>query len=121
MADYLGYIYRFTNVRGEQAQGIIVDCYPLIGLFGIRMDNKDSHVTLWIRISEAALGRTHELLPPDPTIQWRNPKLCQLMRSGSIAKMIETSRQRLLKEQDKMKFTLPSQPRPMLQVAAGYD
>ncbi len=106
MVDYLGYIYRFTSKRGEQSQGVVVDCHPTMGLYGVRMDNKDSNVTLWIHISGSQLGTKHELLPPDVPIKWRNPRLCHLIQSGEIAKMIEASRRRLTGEQDK-----PNTPR----------
>jgi hypothetical protein len=103
MVNYLGYIYRFTSKRGEQAQGIVVDCHPNMGLYGVRMDNKDSNVTLWIHLSGSQLGTTHELLSPDAPIQWRNPRLCHLIHSGEVAKMIEASRWRLADEQEKPK------------------
>lgn len=121
MVDYLGYIYRFTSKRGEQSQGIVVDCHPRIGLFGIRMDNKDSNVTLWIRISEAQLGTKHELLPPDAPIQWRNPRLRYLIQYGSIAKMIELSRQRLAKEQAKQRRPLLPQQTNIQSISTGYN
>ena len=120
MDDYLGYIYRFTSKRGEQTQGIVVDCHPQMGLFGVRMDNKDSNVTLWIRISETQWGAKHELLPPDSSIQWRNPRLRYLIQYGSIAKMIEHSRQRLMKEQDKQRgLFLQKQPNSF-PITTGY-
>jgi hypothetical protein len=103
MANYLGYIYRFTSKRGEQSQGVVVDCHPNMGLYGVRMDNKDSNVTLWIHLSSSQLGTNHELLSPDAPIQWRNPRLCHLIQSGEVAKMIEASRRRLTSEQDKLR------------------
>ncbi len=121
MVDYLGYIYRFTSKQGEQSQGIVVDCHPQMGLFGVRMDNKDSNVTLWIRISETQLGAKHELLSPDSSIQWRNPRLRYLIQYGSIAKMIENSRQRLLGEQDKQRRLFLQKQSNSLQIATGYN
>ncbi len=121
MVDYLGYIYRFTSKRGEQSQGIIVDCHPQMGLFGIRMDNKDSNVTLWIRISEAQLGKKHELLPPESFVQWHNPRLRYLIQHGSIAKMIEQSRQRLRREQDKQRGSFLQKQPNSFPIATRYN
>ena len=101
MIDHLGYILRFTNVKREHSYSVIVDFHVESGLYGIRRGDKDSNVTLWVRVEEAQPGTSYELLPPDTPVQWRNAHLRWVIQSGEIDEMAEASRLRLIAEKKK--------------------